>query len=153
MPVLANSTTPLKLESAGALPNWRVSGLRLKRAFGDPDACQLQDRSALERDLDVARNPVRRRVGTLGGGKRDAVLFVEEGGRALARERELRALELEDGVGRPVQIFLRRRGCAPSGLGECGIPAECQGSEQTDENKNRVNVSHVRSPLGPAAAK
>src|SRR6185503_16406829 len=79
------------------LPELPCERVRLKHAFGDPDSRELQDRAVLERDFYVARDAIRRGIGTFGQRKGDAVLFVEEGRGALALERELRALEVENG--------------------------------------------------------
>jgi len=130
----------LKLASAGAfeLPCERV---RLKHAFGDPDSRELQDRSVLERDFHVARDAIRRGIGTFGQGKGDAVLLVEEGWGALALERELRALEVENGVGRRVQILLGRASAA-SGRGRWGILTVGGRHQQAEKNENRVDFSH-----------
>ena len=77
--------------------------IRLERALRNPDACQLQDRALLERHLDVPGHSVRRRIHTVGSGERDPVLLVQDGGRALALDPELGALERKNGFGRPIQ--------------------------------------------------
>src|SRR5207244_9253001 len=79
----------------GRLPELPRERVRLEDTFRDPDARDLQDVAVLERDLHVARDSVRRGIETLGERERDAVLLVQECRRALALERELRALELE----------------------------------------------------------
>src|SRR4029077_7786372 len=92
----------------GRLPELPRERVRLKHAFGDPDSRELQDVSVLERDFHVARDAIRRGIGTFGQGKGDPVLLVKEGWGALALERELRSLEVENGVGRRVQILCGR---------------------------------------------
>src|SRR5262245_52817824 len=95
------------------LPRKRVG---LEHTFRDPDSRELQDISVLERDFHVTRDAIRCRIGTFGQGKGDAVLLVEEGWGALALERELRAFEIENRVGRRVQMLFGRAASA-SGSG------------------------------------
>src|SRR5262245_20188635 len=126
----------------GGLAKLARERVALKRAFGDPHTCNLQDRSALAGDLDVARNSVRRRVGTSCGGKGDARFFIEVRGRALTRDRELGALQPEDGVGCAVQTFLWRA-IASSSLRLNGPAGQRRGTEQGTQRKNRECVFHV----------
>src|SRR5262249_54630986 len=102
--------------------------IALERPFGHPHTRHLEDRAVLTGDLDVARDAVGRGVQTLRAREGDAVLFVEKRGRPLSRERELRALQLEDRVSDAVQLRLRT-GTASSRLGRQDRP-ECDRDER-----------------------